>query len=95
MDAGIPIVRPVAGISVGICTEYDDQKAISRYKLLTDIIGWEDAFCDMDCDGIKEGGDTPVEGLRIRLMCNATFTDSTFTESSSARRRVRMPWYFR
>jgi polyribonucleotide nucleotidyltransferase len=49
MDAGVPMKRPVAGISVGICTEYDNAKTISRYQLLTDIIGWEDAFCDMDC----------------------------------------------
>ena len=24
MDAGVPMIRPVAGISIGICTEYDD-----------------------------------------------------------------------
>jgi polyribonucleotide nucleotidyltransferase len=48
MDAGVPMKRPVAGISVGICTEYSGD-SISNYKLLTDIIGWEDAFCDMDC----------------------------------------------
>src|SRR5438093_5325298 len=50
MDAGIPPKRPVAGISIGLCTETDDQGAISRHQLLTDIIGWEDAFCDMDCN---------------------------------------------
>src|SRR6185436_4705574 len=49
MDAGVPMIRPVAGISVGICTEKDDTASIGRYQLLTDIIGWEDAFCDMDC----------------------------------------------
>ena len=49
MDAGVPLKHPVAGISIGICTEYDANKQISRYQLLTDIIGWEDAFCDMDC----------------------------------------------
>ncbi|MCX7872570.1 MAG: S1 RNA-binding domain-containing protein, partial [Verrucomicrobiae bacterium] len=49
MDAGIPIQRHVAGISIGLCTEFDDQENITQYKLLTDIIGWEDAFCDMDC----------------------------------------------
>src|SRR5690242_10501388 len=49
MDAGVPMIRPVAGISIGICTIYGDDKKLSQYKLLTDIIGWEDAFCDMDC----------------------------------------------
>src|SRR5205823_2059688 len=49
MDAGVPMERPVAGISIGLCTEHDDKDKISRHKLLTDIIGWEDAFCDMDC----------------------------------------------
>ncbi len=48
LDAGVPMIRPVAGISVGICTEYSGEK-ISKYELLTDIIGWEDAYCDMDC----------------------------------------------
>jgi len=48
LDAGVPMKRPVAGISVGICTEYSGEN-ISQYKLMTDIIGWEDAFCDMDC----------------------------------------------
>ena len=43
MDAGVPMIRPVAGISVGICTEYSGDK-IAKYQLLTDIIGWEDAL---------------------------------------------------
>ncbi len=65
MDAGVPLIRPVAGISVGICTEYNDQKEISRYRLLTDIIGWEDAFCDMDCKiaGTEKG----VTGFQLDL----------------------------
>ncbi len=49
MDAGVPLVRPVAGISIGLCTEYGADDKIAQYKLLTDIIGWEDHFCDMDC----------------------------------------------
>jgi polyribonucleotide nucleotidyltransferase len=43
------MIRPVAGISVGICTEHGAKNEITKYQLLTDIIGWEDAFCDMDC----------------------------------------------
>ena len=42
MDAGVPMARPVAGISVGLVADGD------RYELLTDIIGDEDHFGDMD-----------------------------------------------
>ena len=47
MDAGVPISKPVAGISCGLVTEFSGDK-ISRYTLLTDIIGSEDYFGDMD-----------------------------------------------
>ena len=63
MDAGVPMIRPVAGISVGICTEGDDQ--IAKYKLLTDIIGWEDAYCDMDCK--IAGTDKGITGFQLDL----------------------------
>jgi polyribonucleotide nucleotidyltransferase len=65
MDAGVPMIRPVAGISVGICTEHDAKDAISRYQLLTDIIGWEDAFCDMDCK--IAGTDRGITGFQLDL----------------------------
>ncbi|HPD32327.1 MAG TPA: polyribonucleotide nucleotidyltransferase [Phycisphaerae bacterium] len=42
MDAGVPISQPVAGISIG--SVHDD----SRRVLLTDILGEEDHFGDMD-----------------------------------------------
>ena len=65
MDAGVPVTRPVAGISVGICTDHDDKDVITRYELLTDIIGWEDAFCDMDCKiaGTSKG----ITGFQLDL----------------------------
>ena len=34
MDAGVPIKTPVAGISVGLVTEYDDDDNLKRYLLL-------------------------------------------------------------
>ena len=78
MDAGVPMIRPVAGISVGICTIHDDKDAIIRYQMLTDIIGWEDAFCDMDCKiaGTDRGItgfqlDLKLRGLPHRLMTEA------------------------
>ena len=65
MDAGVPMTRPVSGISIGLCTEHDDQDKITQYKLLTDIIGWEDAFCDMDCKiaGTEKG----ITGFQLDL----------------------------
>ncbi|HWY74001.1 MAG TPA: polyribonucleotide nucleotidyltransferase [Verrucomicrobiae bacterium] len=78
MDAGVPLIRPVAGISIGICTEHDDKDKISKYQLLTDIIGWEDAFCDMDCKiaGTEKGItgfqlDLKLRGLPHALMAEA------------------------
>ncbi len=75
LDAGVPMIRPVAGISVGICTEYGADKKISNYKLLTDIIGWEDAYCDMDCKiaGTEKGItgfqlDLKLKGIPFALM---------------------------
>ena len=61
MDAGVPLIRPVAGISVGICTGDD----MNKYQLLTDIIGWEDAYCDMDCKiaGTEKG----ITGFQLDL----------------------------
>ena len=65
MDAGVPLTRPVGGISIGICTEHDTQHKISGYKLLTDIIGWEDAFCDMDCK--IAGTSNGITGFQLDL----------------------------
>ncbi len=48
MDAGVPIKTPVAGISVGLVTEFGEGGELKRYELLTDIIGSEDHFGDMD-----------------------------------------------
>src|SRR5213079_394961 len=78
MDAGVPMIRPVAGISVGICTEYGKDNKIQDYKLLTDIIGWEDAFGDMDCKiaGTNNGItgfqlDLKLRGLPHNIMAEA------------------------
>jgi polyribonucleotide nucleotidyltransferase len=68
----------VAGISVGICAEYDGGDKMSRYQLLTDIIGWEDAFCDMDCKiaGTEKGItgfqlDLKLRGIPHKVMSEA------------------------
>ena len=78
MDAGVPLASPVGGISIGVCTEHDDQHKITAYKLLTDIIGWEDGFCDMDCKiaGTSKGItgfqlDLKLRGLPHSIMAEA------------------------
>ena len=75
MDAGVPMIRPVAGISCGICTEYGADGKIARYQLLTDILGSEDHFCDMDCKiaGTEKGItgfqlDLKLKGIPLNIM---------------------------
>jgi polyribonucleotide nucleotidyltransferase len=65
LDAGVPLLRPVAGISVGLCTELDQNDKISGHKLLVDILGSEDAFGDMDCKiaGTEKG----ITGFQLDL----------------------------
>jgi polyribonucleotide nucleotidyltransferase len=59
MDAGVPITQPVAGISIGLVKEPD------RYVLLTDIIGDEDHYGDMDFKvaGTQRG----ITGIQLDL----------------------------
>ncbi|MFZ1932117.1 MAG: polyribonucleotide nucleotidyltransferase [Thermoguttaceae bacterium] len=59
MAAGVPISNPVAGISVGLVKEPD------RFVLLTDIIGDEDHFGDMDFKvaGTQRG----ITGIQLDL----------------------------
>ena len=59
MAAGVPISNPVAGISVGLVKEGD------KYVLLTDIIGDEDHFGDMDfkVSGTQNG----ITGIQLDL----------------------------
>jgi polyribonucleotide nucleotidyltransferase len=72
MDAGVPIKAPVAGIAMGLV--YADGK----YTTLTDILGAEDAFGDMD---FKVAGtdefvtalqlDTKIDGLPADVLARA------------------------
>lgn len=65
LDAGVPLIRPVAGISVGLVTEFDDSGEMKRHQTLLDIIGSEDFFGDMDFKlcGTSEG----VTGYQLDL----------------------------
>ncbi len=64
MDAGVPIKKPVAGISVGLVTEFDGDRLV-RYSTLTDILGSEDHFGDMDFKLC--GTDTGITGFQLDL----------------------------
>jgi len=59
MDAGVPILAPVAGIAMGLVKEGD------RFAILTDIAGAEDHYGDMDFKvaGTREG----VTGLQMDI----------------------------
>jgi polyribonucleotide nucleotidyltransferase len=75
MDAGVPIKSPVAGISVGLVTEFDGAH-LKRYSMLSDIIGSEDHFGDMDFKicGTNSGItgfqlDLKLPGVSHQIMC--------------------------
>src|SRR6476660_3498799 len=77
MDAGVPIKDVVAGISVGLVTEYDNDQ-LKRYELLTDIIGSEDHFGDMDFKlcGTAKGVtgyqlDLKLPGISLKILSEA------------------------
>ena len=65
MDAGVPVKGMVAGISIGLVTETGDDGQLKRYELLTDIIGSEDHYGDMDFKLC--GTDTGVTGFQLDL----------------------------
>jgi polyribonucleotide nucleotidyltransferase len=46
LNAGVPLKAPVAGIAMGLVSDEVDGK--TKYVALTDILGAEDAFGDMD-----------------------------------------------
>ena len=86
MDAGVPIKRPVAGISTGLVTNPEDPE---DYVMLTDIQGLEDFFGDMD---FKVGGtekgitaiqvDIKVDGLSYKII------EEAFARTRKARQYI-------
>jgi len=74
MDAGVPVKDPVAGVAMGLVSEGD------VVAILTDIIGDEDHFGDMDfkVTGTKSGitalqMDIKVSGLKKEIMGKALY----------------------
>jgi len=67
MDAGVPVVRPVAGIAMGLIKEGDD------YVVLTDIAGVEDHLGDMDFK--VAGTDRGITALQMDIKIKGVTFD--------------------
>ena len=75
-NAGVPLKAPVAGIAMGLVSDVVNGK--ERYVALTDILGAEDAFGDMD---FKVAGtadfitalqlDTKLDGIPSKVLADA------------------------
>lgn len=81
MAAGVPISNPVAGISIGLVKESND-----KWCLLTDILGDEDHFGDMDFKiaGTQNG----ITGIQLDLKIHGISEDiirATLKQSREAR----------
>jgi len=86
MDAGVPIKRPVAGISTGLVSNPDDP---DDYVMMLDIQGIEDFFGDMD---FKVGGtekgitaiqvDIKIDGLTYKII------EEAFAKTKKARQYI-------
>jgi DNA polymerase III epsilon subunit family exonuclease len=72
MDAGVPIKAPVAGAAMGLVIGSD-----GKYAILTDIIGKEDAFGDMDfkVTGTGEGVTALQMDIKVRGIGEAIIRD--------------------
>ncbi|MDH6281849.1 polyribonucleotide nucleotidyltransferase [Rhodococcus sp. LBL1] len=76
LNAGVPLKAPVAGIAMGLVSDEVDGE--TRYVALTDILGAEDAFGDMD---FKVAGtknfvtalqlDTKLDGIPSQVLAGA------------------------
>ena len=75
MDAGVPITAPCAGISTGLVSERDADGNITKHVVLTDILGAEDHFGDMDFKiaGTKDG----ITGFQLDLKIQGLPFDIT------------------
>jgi len=76
LNAGVPLRAPVAGIAMGLVSDTVDGQ--TRYAALTDILGAEDAFGDMDFKvaGTKEFVtaiqlDTKLDGIPADVLAAA------------------------
>ena len=86
MDAGVPIKRPVAGISTGLITNPENDK---DYVMLVDIQGLEDFFGDMD---FKVGGtEKGITAIQVDIKCDGLTYDiikEAFAKTRKARAHI-------
>ena len=83
MDAGVPIKRPVAGISTGLVTNPDNDE---DYVMLVDIQGLEDFFGDMD---FKVGGtEKGITAIQVDIKCDG-LTYEIIAEAFEKTRKAR------
>src|SRR5205085_2801293 len=77
MDAGVPIIAPVAGLAMGLMAEKkgSDYVKNGKYVILTDIAGLEDFSGDMDFKvaGTRDGItaiqlDVKIDGLTDEMI---------------------------
>lgn len=109
MDAGVPIKRPVAGISVGLMSRFSDDDSQhpdhKDYTLLTDIMGLEDHYGDMDfkVTGTEVGVtavqlDVKLAGLCLQLLHGFSLShDSAVSQAEyqcqfCVRLSIEQPW---
>jgi polyribonucleotide nucleotidyltransferase len=84
MAAGVPISNPVAGISVGLVKQSEHE-----WKLLTDIIGDEDHYGDMDFK--IAGSHKGITGIQLDLKIDgisAAIIEATLRQSREARLEI-------
>jgi len=77
MDAGVPIKAPVAGIAMGLIKENDN------FKVLSDILGDEDHFGDMDFK--VAGTTTGVTALQMDIKINGVTLEIMKTALAQAK----------
>ena len=84
MAAGVPISHPVAGISVGLVKQSEQQ-----WVLLTDIIGDEDHYGDMDFK--IAGSQNGITGIQLDLKIDGispAIIEATLRQSREARLEI-------
>ncbi|XP_056021398.1 polyribonucleotide nucleotidyltransferase 1, mitochondrial-like isoform X2 [Ostrea edulis] len=78
MDAGVPIKEAAAGVAIGLVTQLNYEGKITKHRVLTDLLGIEDYFGDMDFKiaGTRNGvtalqADIKLESLPIEIVFEA------------------------
>ncbi|XP_043792915.1 polyribonucleotide nucleotidyltransferase 1, mitochondrial isoform X2 [Apis laboriosa] len=91
MNAGVPILSPVAGVAMGLVCNSTDNADLkeNNYKILTDISGIEDHLGDMDFKiaGTKKGftafqADVKIPGIPLKVIMK------TIQNAHSAKNRI-------